>query len=383
MEQEEILRQTAIRLHLQGVSITSICEQLSRTRQWVHKWLNKHEQSASSDWYKSGSNTPKNIRSKTDSSVEHTVIEIRKRMSSNPYSQKGAINILYEFDRLGIEPPSIATINRILHRNNLIEEPSVKLQKTKEYPSSFEGAQQMDLIGPRYLTGGFRFYFFNIIDTGNHYAGVYPIPDKSSESIVPCILDFWRSYQMPDFLQMDNELSFRGSNRHPRGLGLLIRAALYCGVSPIFIPVSEPWRNGIIEKFNNNVQKYFFNTQVFSSLEDLQIKAKEFSCFHNENHRYSSQNNRTPNQMLKDKAKNPLCKEIDLTKKIFIEEGRLFFIRFIRSDLKLHLLNETFLVKPTLKYNYVVAEIIIEKYVMVVSQNQTIHHIFSFAMSLP
>lgn len=98
----------------------------------------------------------------------------------------------------------------------------------------------MDLIGPKYLKGGFRFYFFNIIDIENHCSGVYPIPDKSAESIVPCLIDFWKRYQMPDFLQMDNELSFRGSNRYPRELGLLMRVAISNGVCPIFIPPSEP-----------------------------------------------------------------------------------------------------------------------------------------------
>ena len=384
MEQEEILRQEAVRLHLQGLSIKLICEQLNRTRQWVYKWLKKHEQSSSKEWYKSGSNTPKHIRTKTELPMEQTVIEIRLRLSNQVYAQKGAINILYEFERLGIKPPSISTINRILRRNNLIEKSKVKCLKTTEYPNYFSNVQQMDLVGPRYLKGGFRFYFYNIIDTENHFGGVYPIPDKTAESVVPCVIDFWRNYQIPDFLQMDNELSFRGSNRHPRGLGLLMRVALYNGVSPIFIPPAEPWRNGIIEKFNNNVQKYFYNTQTFTSFEDLQKRAKEFTVFHNENHRYSSQANRTPQQMLAEICnKIPLTKEIDLTKKIFVEEGKILFIRFIRSDLKLKLLNESFTVKPALKYTYVVVEIILEKYVLVVKQDTTVHHIFPFAMSLP
>ena len=125
---------------------------------------------------------------------------------------------------------------------------------------------------------------------------MYPILNKSAESIVPCLIDYWQTYQMPDFLQMDNELSFRGSNRHPRGLGLLMRVALSNSVCPIFIPPAEPWRNGIIEKFNNNVQKYFYDSQTFTSFEQLKEKSKEFSVFHNENHRYSSQSNRTPNR---------------------------------------------------------------------------------------
>ena len=384
MEQEEILRQEVVRLRLLGESVNSISEQLNRSRQWVHKWLKKHNQTSDTEWYKSGSNIPKTIVRKTSESQEQAVIEIRRRLSNQPYAQTGAISILYEFERLGIPPPSVTTINRILKRNNLIESSKVKRMKNTEYPSHFLGVQQMDLIGPRYLKGGFRFYFYNIIDTENHFAGVYPIPDKSAESIVPCVLDYWKSYQIPDFLQMDNELSFRGSNRHPRGLGLLMRVAISNGVSPIFIPPAEPWRNGVIEKFNDNVGKYFYNIQKFASLEDLQYKAKSFTLFHNENHRYSSQANRTPNQMLKGISnKVLLTKDIDLTQKIYIDEGRLIFIRFIRSDLKLRLLNETFTVKSILKYSYVTVEIILEKFILVVEQNSIIHHIFPFPMSLP
>jgi len=384
MEHEEILRQKAIRLHLQGQSVKLICEQLNRSRQWFYKWLSRYEQLPVNEWYMSKSSAPVSVPHKTESSIEQTVVEIRKRLSRQPYAQQGAINIMYEFKRLDIEPPSVSTINRILQRNNLVCQSDVRRLKDTEYPKYFSGVQQMDLIGPRYLKGGFRFYFYNIIDTENHFAGVYPIMDKTAESIVPCVVDYWRNYQMPDFLQMDNELSFRGSNRHPRGLGLLMRVALSNGVSPIFIPPAEPWRNGIIEKFNNNVQKYFYDKQTFTCFEDLQEKAKDFSAFHNENHRYSSQGNRTPNQMVRGILyKTPLTKDVDLTQKIFVDEGRLVFIRFIRNDLKLHLLNEVFTVKPALKYSYVVAEIVLESHVLVVSQNNTVHHIFPFAMSLP
>lgn len=384
MGQEEILRQEAIRLYLRGVSIRDISNQLNRSRQWVYKWIYIYKQSAATRWYKSRSRAPKQVTNKIAADMERSVIKIRQLLSHQPYAQKGAISVLYECNRLGITAPSLSTINRILSRNNLIGKPSMKQLKQKEYPNYFSGVQQMDLIGPKYLKGGFRFYIYNIIDTENHFAGVYPIPDKSAESIVPCLVDYWHNYQMPSFLQMDNELSFRGSNRHPRSLGLLMRVALSNGVCPIFIPTAEPWRNGIIEKFNNNVQKYFYDTQTFSSFADLKEKAKAFTAFHNENHRYSSQGHRTPNQMVKDMLhKNPLSKEIDLTERIFIEAGRLIFIRFIRSDLKLHLLNQTWTLKAALKYSYVVAEIVLERCVLIVSHNNTVHHIFPFAMSLP
>jgi hypothetical protein len=49
---------------------------------------------------------------------------------------------------------------------------------------------------------------------------------------------------MPDYLQMDNELSFRGSNRYPRSFGPLIRLSLSENITPIFIPPGEPGAMG-------------------------------------------------------------------------------------------------------------------------------------------
>jgi hypothetical protein len=51
--------------------------------------------------------------------------------------------------------------------------------------------------------------------------------------------------------------------------------------------------------------------------------------------------------------------------------------------LKLSILNTVFILKPELKYSYVVCEIILEKYVLAVSHNNRIYHIFEFPMSLP
>jgi hypothetical protein len=383
MKQEEIIRQEAIRMHLQGESIIAIANKIDRSRQWVYKWIERYKRNPQGDWFKSESNAPKQSVHKIDNTLEKSVISIRKRLQNQPYSQKGALSIMYEFERLGMTSPSLSTINRVLQRNDLINPSSEKTRKETEYPTYFHDVQQMDLIGPKYLKGGFRFYFYNIIDIQTHYAGVYPILDKSAESIVPCTIDFWRNFQMPDFLQMDNELSFRGSNRHPRGLGLLMRVSLSNGVSPIFIPPAEPWRNGIIEKFNNTILKYFYNTQTFNSFEQLCEKAKDFTRFHNQNHRYSSQSNQTPNQMI-DKIlyKSKLERDIDLKQKIMLEYGRLIFIRFIRSDLKLTILNTVFRLKPELKYSYVVCEIIMEKHILVISQKTTVYHVFEFAMTL-
>lgn len=382
-DSEEKLRQEAIRLYLQSISVSDISRQLSRSRQWVHKWIAKHKNNPSTDWYKAESRAPKKIVNITSSDIERTIVKIRKDLTTRQYSQQGAISILYELDRIKVKAPSISTINRILKKHELVgDSKKKKYTKTKEYPDNYCNVQQMDLIGPRYLIGGFKYYIYTVIDIENHLAGVYPIQDKSAKSIAPCIVDFWSVYQMPDYLQMDNELSFRGSNRHPRGLGLLMRIAISNRVTPLFIPVAEPWRNGVIENFNNNVQKYFLS-QPFTSFEDIQLKAKDFTAFHNDNHRYSSQNNKTPNELLSEiEYFSRLNKTIDLSEKPYVDEGYLIFVRFIRSDLTITILNSSFKVQEKLIYTYVEAIIQIEKHLLIIKHKGVVYHYFEFVMPI-
>lgn len=382
MNSEEKLRQDAVQLYLHDVSVSSIARQLSKSRQWVYKWVSRYENSHDPEWYREHSRAPHKQPGELPANIEHSIIEVRKKLSGKCYSQKGAISILYELKQLGIQAPSVSTINRVLKKNGLIKQSRTTTGQPKEYPVHYYDVQQMDLIGPRYLKGGFKFYIFTVIDKNNHMAGTYPIANKSAKSIVPAIVDFWRLYQIPDYLQMDNELSFRGSNRHPRGLGLLLRTSINCGATPIFIPPAEPWRNGVIEKFNDTVQNHFLNTR-FSSLDEMRTKAKEFSTFHNTHHRYSSQNNKTPDELLREmKYLSKLTGEVDLSERPTIEEGQLIFIRFIRSDLKLHLLNSSFTVAENLIYSYVEAIVQIDKHLLVVKHKGVIYHYFEFVMPL-
>ena len=155
MEQEEIIRQDALRLHLQGESALAIADKIERTRQWVYKWIERYYQNPQGDWFKSASNAPKRLVRKIDNTTEKSVISIGKSLQNKPYSQKGALSIMYEFERLGMKSPSLSTINGILQRNDLINPSSERRRKETEYPTYFLDVQQMDLIGPKYLKGGF------------------------------------------------------------------------------------------------------------------------------------------------------------------------------------------------------------------------------------
>jgi putative transposase len=164
----------------------------------------------------------------------------------------------------------------------------------------------------------------------------------------------------PDFLQLDNELSFRGSNRHPRSPGLVIRLCLHFGVTPVFIPIGEPWRNGTIEKFNDTYNKKFFRRQWFPSYAMLKRQSKNFQRFHNKHHRYSCLKGRTPLQIIHSSTDRPVTigGNTKLPELDSVPDGDIILIRFIRSNRLLDIFGEKFKVSKDLVYSYVKAVIV-------------------------
>lgn len=380
-------RQEAIKRYLNGEKISRIADSLTRSRKWIYHWIKRFEQRKdATDWYKDESKAPKNIARKLDEELVQQILIIRKELMNEKMAQIGAISIQYECERRGIKPvPDVWTINRIIAKHGLNKQPSVH-KAEKDYPEIYWHTHQMDLVGPRYLRGDGKFYSVNLIDTTSHSCYVKSVRAKSSEGIVEAIGLFWKTHGIPDALQMDNELAFRGSNRYPRSFGKVIRFALSQGVAIVFIPLAEPWRNGMIEKFNHTYQQKFIKAYTFESFENLKEQEQQFIDFHNSKHRYSSQGHKTPNEVRALQPKPVLYNGTShlpslQEKSIALIEGCIYYIRFIRSDLKLHLPNEVFIVKNTLKYSYVVAEINIQNHSLIVRQNNEIIQVFPYNIS--
>lgn len=378
-------RQEAINRYLLGEKISKIAHSFNKSRKWIYHWINRFKQKKEDIfWYKDESKAPKNIAVKTEAAMEQQILIIRKELMNEKMAQIGAISIQYECERRGIKPiPDVWTINRLIAKHGLNKQVSVH-KIPKDYPELFCHTHQMDLVGPRYIKGDGKFYSINVIDTTTHSCYVKAVRTKSSEGIVSAIASFWKPHGMPDSLQMDNELAFRGSNRYPRSFGKVVRFALSQGVPIIFIPVAEPWRNGIIEKFNHTYQQRFLKAYTFENLEKLSEQEQKFINFHNGKHRYSSQGHKTPDEANALQLKPILYQGIihlpSLKKdyKIPLTQGCVYYIRFIRSDLKLYLPNEVFILKDTLKYSYVVAEINIHNHSLVIRQNYEIIQVFPY-----
>lgn len=188
---------------------------------------------------------------------------------------------------------------------------------------------------------------------------------------------------LPDFLQLDNELSFRGSNKYPRSPGLVIRLCLYYGIQPVFIPIKEPWRNGAVEKFNDTYSKKFFRSQWFPSYAALKRQSKNFQRFHNKHHRYSCLKGKTPLEVLSaDKFNSAtIGANTKLPQLDEVPDGNIILIRFIRSNRMLDIFGEKFKVSRNLVYSYVKAVIVTNIHLLQVYLGDEIVETFDYHLT--
>lgn len=356
---EKELREEAVKRYENGESPKQIYESLGKGKTWFFKWSRRYRHDGE-NWAESRSRRPHRMPGRVDEAVEQIVIETRKRLEKQLYAQIGALAISYDLKRRGIQPPSISTVNRILKRNGLVRKRSKYTPKGVDYPSlqvaESNYLHQFDVLGPRYLKTDGRFYSANVIDAYDRRVNVNPVRRQTRIDVTQALVRSWQVLGIPAYLQLDNKLPTRGSNRYPHSFGLVVRLSLLLGIQPIFIPMSEPWRNGIIERFQDVFDKMFFRTQYFESFFYLVQQARGFETFHNQNHRYSTMGGKTPLENMSGELK---CLPVDfrLPRRLSIVPGHIHLIRFIRSNRILDIFGEKFSMPIEVEYEYVWATI--------------------------
>ncbi len=376
------LRLEAIERYQAGESATAICRSLGKSRQWLYKWLQRKDE-LGQDY------GPQRAHNRTPVEIEEAVVKARKKLQATKYAQIGVNAINRELYLNGISLLPTTTIKRILSREGLQRKKVPYIPKGKVYPKPeaicANNIHQADIVGPRFIKGDGRFYTLNIMDIATHRIKLNPSRRKDDESIVEGLIQTWKKLGIPDFLQMDNELSFRGSNRYPHSLGLVLRICLLLRIQPMFIPQGEPWRNGEIESFQDTFDKAFFRSQKFFSFKDLCFEAPHFENYYNAHYIYSCLKGKTPNQALQEDfiGIKLLPESFQLPKeKIPIEDGYIHFFRFIRSDKQLVIFGEKFTVSKELVYEYVKATICTEIYTLQVRHDDKLVQAFEYPLPI-
>jgi putative transposase len=361
---DEKFRRWAVQRYFNGEGASSICSSFGRSKRWFHKWVKRHDPD-DPHWYRNRSRRPQHTPHKTSNEVEQVVKMVRLQLYNRNLFY-GAQAILWELQDLGIKPlPSLRTINRILAREGLTHRRTgVYVSKGRSYPKlpalMANQTHQTDLVGPCYLKGPIRFYSLNTVDLSTARCGINPSPSKAGQDIVDGLWETWKRMGIPDNIQIDNAMSFFGGYRHPRGMGPLIRLCLHNSVQPWFIPFSEPWRNGVVEWFNDHYQQRFLGKVTMDSAQALKVQSLAFEQRHNSKYRYSKLGGKTPLQALSASQRSLRFPDREQAPKYPMKKpkcGKYHLVRFIRSNLKLNIFGELFPVAPKYQYEYLIATI--------------------------
>ncbi len=175
------------------------------------------------------------------------------------------------------------------------------------------------------------------------------------------LLRCWKTMGLPDFLQADNELAFRGSNRYPRSFNIVLRLCLSLGIEVVFIPIGEPWRNGTIENFDDTYNRRFFPTQWFRSYRHLRSQSNNFELLHNKNHWYTCLKGKTPLQVVHENGFRPVLPfpRYQLSRiGPKNPEGTISPFRLLRIGRNLDIFGKHFTLPKPLIYLYVRAKIL-------------------------
>ena len=163
------------------------------------------------------------------------------------------------------------------------------------------------MVGPRHLDGAVEFHAVNLVDVGSHAAASTILTAPRPTWVAAGIAGMWAALGVPAVAQFDNHSNFRGAIPPAWAhFGPVVATCLDLDVVPRFIPLREPWRNGVIEHFNDVWDKSFFRTTRFRGLEHLRAENAAFSAFHNEHHRYSAHGGASPDEVWAGRTYHPL-----------------------------------------------------------------------------
>ena len=362
----EWLRKIAIERAEAGEDHRSIWTSLGQSRSWFYKWLQRSCKDGE-EWFLDRPPGTDNPANRSPKEIED-LVEFARLHLYNREVFCGAQAIRWYLEEENVRPlPSLRTIGRILRRRDLTHKRTGRYRpKGVPYPapevSRPNDVQQADFIGPRMIRTAkatHRFYVLNAVDLATGRCAVEALT-AGKGGADDAIWAIWRRLGLPRYWQVDNEMTFCGNPNYPHSLGPLMRLCLPLGVEPVFIPPREPWRNGVVEKFNDYWNKQVWLKKRLFNWSDLRRANMELEHRHNHDWRYSKLSGKTPMNSLAASGvplRFPATASIPEDWPSRPESGKYHLIRLIRSDGKLDVFGEKFAVDPDLRYEYVWATV--------------------------
>jgi len=323
------------------------------SKKFVIKWTKSRNQ----DFSKDERGWKKGKRRRWAKETEKRIRTIHKILESNPLEfYTGATAIEQEWRKRypKLPCPPLRTIGQILKDLGL----SKKRERDKHkgaakylcYPEytiyNLLGGRvlESDFIGKKYITGqteplNFIAFSFKKEPKLRYFKRIL---GQSADEFIKWTDYFFKKFEKPDLMKIDNSLATIGSASGKRNISKAMKFLLENQVIPLFTVPRKPFSQASIEGNNSVFSRKFWNRIEFKSVREVDEKLE---WFNKASERYL--NYQKP-------------KEITIQKKNFIP--KIYFIRQVREDKEqtgkafINILNEkVFLPKSYINY-FVLAE---------------------------
>jgi len=380
METELDRRKKAVQLYYyQHLTKAEICRRLNRSRPWLDCWLKRYDPDDVDGSLSNHKTGPKQASDRWSTEIRQQVIEMRRLRSQRPYALIGAEAIHYELIALkSPQVPPVRTIHDWLVKADLVECKPAKPEKQESKPiplpqaNAVNDVQQLDLKGPVYLHGsGHKYYLAVLRDRYSRRCAVDALSSRESQGITNFLVASWQWMGLPTYLQMDNALEFRGSNRYPRSFGRVVRVVIDLDVEPVFNPPSEPWRNGGVERYNGFLGDRLLSIEC-ANLAALQQETQTCQTVCNQTHRLAALDGLTPDEVAEKATLRLLSASYQRhrARSLPQDKGFVSFVRLVRKSGRITLgAKDRFMVDPDLAHTYVLARVDFANKVVTISQD--------------
>ncbi len=340
-------RMSAIHLLRAGQTVSEVAKQLNRSEQWVRKWWQRYQRDGWAGVVER-SRAPQRVPKRLSAEVRREIILARSELEAQAASGEGlkyigAPAVRTRFKMRGCEaPPSIASIERMLHAAGMTkprctaEKPEVVYPHVR--PTKPQQLIQIDIV-PHYLTGGTRVPCFNGIDVVSRCATGMAYAERRSREASGFLLHVWQVLGVPEYTQVDNDSCFDGGHTHAYVFGQVVRTALMVGTELIFSPVYHPESNGYVERFHQEYNRHVWDDTYLSDMDAVRQESEHFFALYCHSGHHSALHGRTP-QEVHGQPLYRLPQDFILPSgRLPLYEGRLHFIRQVRPDGTVSVLN--------------------------------------------
>lgn len=354
-------RREAIRLWLKGTRSKDILQRVGRSRAWWSKWRRRFKRLGVRG-LKSQSRRPRRLARACAPRLVRLIVRTRRRLVKQPVGLIGARAIRRELRQLGLgrQLPSLTTIKRVLATYGLLPERANRPPAYFPHPlTTLTGRLHALDWTCRFLEDGPQVYAFHTLNLRTRACAQTIATDKRTTTVQGHVLDAWKTLGIPDYLQLDNDAAFCGGYKVPRVFGQFVRLCLYFGIELIFLPVAEPKRNGAVEQLNRLWSCAFFNKRRFRSPAHVERASPTFVHWYMTQYAPPQLGEQTPAQAQRAEGRHRLtaAQRASLPSALPITAGRVHFIRQVKADGTIALLNETWRVSRRLAGKYVWATV--------------------------